>query len=72
MERLEYLVEEGFIDRGTARVLELTRGSVVLRDDAEYNRVLLGKPTCRSCGYDVDDDGYCAFCGGVTLDDALR
>jgi len=34
--------------------------------------VLVDEPTCARCGTDVDDEGFCALCGAVTIAGELR
>lgn len=69
MDRLsehQYRTLEAIEQAATRDLREATgREDIVARFDARPVVVL--EPTCRHCGYDVDDDGNCAFCGETTL-----
>lgn len=64
--RTEYEKLEGV--RTTPEVELLVEKGVEHVQRSMTTAVLFGSDrVCRSCGYDTDEDGYCAFCGETTL-----
>lgn len=57
------------LQREPTRTVEQDMGAPGIEPgkDRGYLDALELEETCRRCGYDVDDDGYCSLCGETTL-----